>query len=297
MNNIAHATEPISPLRQRLIDDMIMRKFSRGTQSQYILAIKRFSEYFGHSPDRATAEDLRLFQLHLVKSGLGTPTINISISALRFFFNITLNRRSVSQKLSTIHHPRKLPTVLNADEVALVINSASNYKYKAMLSVAYGAGLRSMEVCQLRVTDVDSQNMILHIEQGKGQRDRNAMLSPMLLNILRHWWCLAQKEHLMLKGGWLFPGQPYINSISTRQLNRACHTAVELSGINKQVAMHTFRHSFATHLLEQGVDIRVIQVLLGHKKLETTASYVQVASRILKEVTSPLDQLTLDVAG
>ena len=295
--NITHATEPISPLRQRFIDDMRMRKFTTGTQSQYVLAIKRFSEYFGHSPDKATAEDLRLFQLHLVTSGWSSPTINLSIAALRFFFNITLNNKSVVQKLSTVPQPRKLPTVLSANEVALIISSASNFKYKAMFSVAYGAGLRAMEVCQLRVTDIDSQNMILHIEQGKGQRDRQAMLSPKLLSILRHWWCLAQKQHLMLKGGWLFPGQNPINSMSTRQLNRACHAAVELAGIHKRIAMHTFRHSFATHLLEQGVDIRVIQVLLGHKKLETTARYVQVASCILKEASSPLDKLALDVAG
>tara|TARA_R110001592_G_scaffold283612_1_gene551557 strand:- start:566 stop:1456 length:891 start_codon:yes stop_codon:yes gene_type:complete len=294
--NIPHATEPISPLRQRFIDDMRMRKFTSGTQSQYILAVKRFSEYFGHSPDKASAEDLRLFQLYLVESGSSRPTINISISALKFFFNITLNHKSVTEKLSTVPQPRKLPIVLSADEIALIIRSASSYKYKAMLSVAYGAGLRAMEVCQLRVTDVDSQNMLLHVEEGKGQRDRNAMLSPQLLNILRHWWHLAQKQHLMLKGGWLFPGQNPVNPISTRQLNRACHAAVALAGIHKRVAMHTFRHSFATHLLEQGVDIRVIQVLLGHKKLETSARYVQVASRVLKETVSPLDKLILDVA-
>jgi site-specific recombinase XerD len=294
--NIHHATEPISPLRQRLIDDMDMRKFSPKTQTQYIRAIKRFSKFYGHSLNKAKAEDLRLFQLHLVKSGMGSPTVNTTVTALRFFFSITLNHPKVARTLSFVPVPRTLPVILSPNEVAKIINAVSEFKYKAMLSVAYGAGLRAMEVCQLRVTDVDSHNMVLHVEQGKGRRDRQAMLSPQLLSILRHWWYIGQKQHKMLKGGWLFPGQNPVNPISSRQLNRVCHAAVRLAGIHKRVAMHTFRHSFATHLLEQGVDIRVIQVLLGHRKLETTARYTQVANRVLKDATSPLDLLALEIA-
>jgi len=291
---ISHATEPISPLRQRMIDDMTMRKLGARTQSHYIRAVKRFSEFYGHSPHHATAEDLRLFQLHLVKTQLGIPAINTTLTGLRFFFEVTLNRYDAMTKVSPIHQPRKIPVILSPDEVARVINAAETCKYKTALSIAYGAGLRANEVCHLRVVDIDSQRMIIHVEQGKGGKDRNAMLSPKLLSILHHWWHIAQKKHLMLKGGWLFPGQNPVNPLSSRQLARACHAAVDLAGVNKRVSMHTFRHSFATHLLEQGVDIRVIQVLLGHKKLETTALYSQVATRTLRETKSPLDTLVLE---
>jgi len=210
--NITHATEPISPLRKRFIEDMYMRKLSTKTQSQYILAIKRFSKFLGCSPLKANEEDLRLFQLHLVKSGLGRPTINCTNTALKFLFNITLNRFDITRKLSRLPVPTTLPIVLTPDEVVSVINAASTFKYKAMLSVAYGAGLRAQEVCQLRVMDVDSENMVLHVEQGKGGRDRQAMLSPQLLNILRHWWCIGQKQHKMLKRwlalSWSKPCEP-----------------------------------------------------------------------------------------
>jgi site-specific recombinase XerD len=162
------------------------------------------------------------------------------------------------------------------------------------LSVAYGAGLRSSEVVSLKITDIDSNRMFIRIERGKGAKDRYAMLSPKLLELLRDWWRSARCEGKMLPGGWLFPGLNPVNPLSTRQLNRACHAAVDLAEIDKRVSPRTLRHSFATHLLEQKVDIRVIQVLLGHKKLETTALYSQVATRTLREVASPLEHLTLE---
>jgi site-specific recombinase XerD len=196
--------------------------------------------------------------------------------------------------MSAVHEPRKLPVILSPDEVKRVLEAATTLKYKAALSTAYGAGLRASEVAHLKVTDIDSQRMLIHVEQGKGSKDRNAMLSPALLTLLRRWWRFAQAEHKMLRGGWLFPGQNPVNPLSTRQLNRAFHAAVTLAELHKAVNLHSLRHAFATHLLEQHVDIRVIQVLLGHKKLETTALYSQVATTTLRDTRSPLDYLALD---
>jgi integrase/recombinase XerD len=283
----------ISPLRQRMIEDMKMRRLAPKTQQGYIRAVKNFTRYLGRSPDTATAEDLRRYQLHLVTSGVSNITLNATITALRFFFNVTVERSEVISKLCAVQEPRKLPVVLSVEEVTDLLNAAASLKYKVALAVAYGAGLRASEVANLKVTDINSERMYLRIEQGKGYKDRNAKLSPTLLEHLRVWWRAAQRERKVLKGGWLFPGQNPVNPITTRQLNRAVTAAARLAGINKRVSMHTLRHCFATHLLEQGVDIRVIQVLLGHKKLETTALYAQVATRVLRDTTSPLDQLIL----
>jgi len=161
--------------------------------------------------------------------------------------------------------------------------------------VAYGAGLRVSEVVYLRVSDIDSERMVLRVEQGKGKKDRYAMLSPTLLEALRSWWRYAHSKGQMLPGGWLFPGRNPVNPLSTRQLNKACHAAAQAASLKQRVSMHTLRHSFATHLLENKVDIRVIQVLLGHRKLETTARYSHVATRMLSEVTSPLEHLVLTI--
>jgi len=291
--NNTHNIKSISPLRQRMLDDMTMRKLANKTQTQYIRAVKNFTQFFGRSPDRASAEDLRCYQLYLATHGASSGTINVTLTGLRFFFEVTLDRSDAMTKMSTVHEPRKLPIVLSPEEVTCLFNGIRSVKYKAAFSIAYGAGLRASEVANLKVSDIDSKRMLIRVEQGKGDKDRYAMLSPILLSILHHWWHVGQAEHKMLKGGWLFPGQEPVNPISTRQLNRVCRDAVKVAGINKRVSMHTFRHSFATHLLEQGVDIRVIQVLLGHKKLETTALYSQVATKTLREVRSPLDSLSL----
>ena len=282
---------PISPLRQRMIEDMAMRKLAPRTQSGYIRAVKNFSRFLGRPPDTATAEDLRRYQLHMVESGTSSITLNATITALRFFFQTTLERSETLTKISTVPIPRKLPVVLSRAEVARLIAAAGNPKYRAALSVAYGAGLRAGEVVALKVNDIDSTRMSLFVAQGKGKKDRYAMLCPALLETLRVWWCFANTQKFMLKGGWLFPGQNPINHIGPRQLNRVCHAAALDAGISKRVSMHTLRHSFATHLLEANVDIRVIQVLLGHKRLETTALYAQVATEVLREVISPLETL------
>ena len=282
---------PISPLRQRMIDDMRMRKLSPKTQSGYIRAVRQFAAYLGRSPDTASTEDLRNYQLHLVDHGISPVSLNAAISGLKFFFDITLDRAELMARMQPVRVPRTLPVVLSPEEVSRLIAAAGNLKHQTALSVAYGAGLRASEVVALKVGDVDSQRMTLRIEQGKGRKDRYAMLSPVLLERLRVWWKVARAQGKMLDGGWLFPGLNPIESLSTRQLNRAIHAAAEAAQIDKRVSMHTLRHSFATHLLEQKVDIRVIQVLLGHKKLETTALYAQVATDILREVVSPLERL------
>jgi site-specific recombinase XerD len=287
--------QPISPLRQRMLDDMTMRKLSGKTQVQYIRAVKKLTRFHGQSPDTANAEDLRRFQLHMVSTGVSGITINATITGLRFFFEITLEQPEAMRRMSFIHVVRKLPTVLSIEEVTRVLNAAPGIKYQAALSVAYGAGLRASEVVGLKVTDIDKERMLIRVEEAaKGGNHRNAMLSPKLHELLRQWWRYAHSQGKMLPGGWLFPGMDPVNALSTRQLNRACHAAVDSAEIDKRVSMHTFRHSFATHLLEQGVDIRVIQVLLGHKKLETTALYSQVATRTLRDVVSPLEHLTLE---
>ena len=290
---MSHSNKPISPLRQRMIEDMTMRKLSDKTQLQYIRAVKRFARFFGHSPAMAKPEDLRRFQMQMVEDGVSGTTINATITGLRFFFEVTLERPRVLKQMSPVRVAQTLPVVLSTDEVARLLEAAPNLKARAALSVAYGAGLRASEVAHLKVTDVDSRRSILRIEQGKGRRDRNAMLSPALLQLLRAWWCEGHRLGKMRPNGWLFPGMNPVNPISTRQLNRMIKQAVAAAGIDQRVSMHTLRHSFATHLLEQKVDIRVIQVLLGHKKLNNTARYTQVATRTLRDVDSPLDALRL----
>jgi len=278
--------ESISPLRRRMIEDMSVRRFASKTQHDYIRAVVNLTRFIGRSPDTATNEDLRRFQLHLTENGAGTPLINSTVSALRFFFTVTLDRADAARHLTVVQQPRKLPVVLSPEEVARLLEAAPGVKYKAALSVAYGAGLRVSEVVSLKVSDVDSKRMMLRVERGKGGKDRHAMLSPQLLELLRDWWRLARPQ------AWLFPGQNPVNPMSTRQLDRACHAAARMAEIDKRVSMHTLRHSFATHLLEQNIDIRVIQVLLGHAKLDTTALYTRVATNTIRQVMSPLDRLT-----
>ena len=290
------SNKSISPLRQRMIDDMTLRKLTSKTQAGYLRAVIKFTLFFGRSPDLASPEDLRTFQLQQVEQGVSSTTINATITGLRFFFDVTLERPSALKRMSRVRQPQKLPQVLSVEEVERLLAGASNPKHRAALAVAYGAGLRASEVVHLKVADIDSERMIVRVVQGKGRRDRYAMLSPSLLELLRAWWRQGHAQGKMLQDGWLFPGRNPANPLSTRQLNRACHLAAQAGGLEKRVSMHTLRHSFATHLLENKVDIRVIQVLLGHRKLETTARYSHVATRMLSEVTSPLEQLTLPPA-
>ena len=284
---------PVSPLRQRLIDDMTMRRFSQETQRNYIRDVGRFASFLGRPPDTATTEDLRRFQVDQREAGVPVPTMNSIVSALRFFFTQTLDRPDLARRLVRVGHPRKLPVVLSLDEVARLLNATTCLKHQAALSVAYGAGLRVAEVSALKVSDIDSERMLLRVERGKGGQYRNAMLSGDLLTLLRQWWKVGRQQGVMHRDGWLFPGQHACKPISTRQLHRIVVEAAQAADIAKRVGPHTLRHSFATHLLEDGVDIRVIQALLGHAKLENTAFYTKVATRTVRTVTSPLDKLAM----
>ncbi len=285
-------SKSISPLRQRMLDDMKMRKLSPKTQDHYLRAVKRLAKYLGHSPDTADAEDLRRFQLHLVEQGMSGTTLNATITGLRFLFEVTLDSPERLKRMSPVHVPQKLPVILSAEEVAEVLACAPSLKAQTALSVAYGAGLRGSEVVCLKSTDIDSDRMLIHVNQGKGSKDRTAMLSPALLGQLRQWYRHARSKSEIKPGSWLFTGYRF-NHLSRRQLNRLFHQSVAAAGIDKPVSLHSLRHSFATHLLEQKTDIRVIQVLLGHKKLETTARYSHVASKTLLEVKSPHDLFPL----
>lgn len=287
----ATTTPSTSPLRQRMIEDMRMRRLEPRTQEAYIRAVVKLAAFLKRSPDTATVDDLRHFQLHLVDTGTSPITLNATITGLKFFFEVTLDRPELMARMHPVKVPRTLPVVLSVHEVSRLIAATHNIKHQVALSVAYGAGLRASEVVGLKVTDVDSQRMTLRVEQGKGRKDRYAMLSPLLLQRLRTWWRVGHAQGKIRPGGWLFPGLDPTDPLTIRQLNRAVHDAAEAAKINKRVTTHSLRHGFATHLLERKVDVRVIQVLLGHKKLETTSIYTHVATDLLREVIGPLEQL------
>ncbi len=283
------SNKPISDLRRRMIEDMTVRSFSDNTKNNYIRHVEALAEFLGRSPDTVTGDDLRQFQLRQVQQGAQPSKLNSQASGLRFFFTITLGRADLTHQLARTHYPRKLPRVLSPDEVARLLEAAPGpgLKYKAALSIAYGAGLRGGEIVMLRVSDIDSERMLIRVEMGKGRKDRHAMLSGQLLELLRAWWLQCRSR------GWLFPGRDPLLPLTTRQLNRVCHMAAQAAGLGSWVTPHTLRHSFATHLLESNTDVRVIQVLLGHAKLDTTARYTHVATNVLRTVTSPLDRLKL----
>jgi len=276
-----------SPLRERMLEDMRIRGIGDKGQKAHIRAVKDFASFLGRSPDTASSEELRAYQLHMTDTGVTPTTFNARIVALRFFFGQTCNRDDMKKFMQFRTMPQKLPTVLSVEEVSDVLTAAPGpgLKYRAALSLAYGAGLRSAEVCNLKLVDIDSDRMLIHVDQGKGGKDRKVMLSPGLLNLLRDWWLEARPE------GWLFPGKPKINPISPRQLSRAFTSAKNMAGVNPTATLHTLRHSFATHLLEANTDIRIIQVLLGHAKLSTTAQYTHVATKTIKDTVSPFEML------
>jgi site-specific recombinase XerD len=272
----------ISPLRRRMIEDMEVRGFTACTQRGYLGAVRNFTAFLGRSPDQATAEDLRRYQLHMRSEGASATTMNAAVSALRFFFGVTLGRGDAGVGMTTVRQAQRLPVVLSPEEVARLLDHAPGLKSRAALSVAYGAGLRASEVVYLRVSDIDSARRVIRIAQGKGAKDRYAMLSDPLLDLLRVWWRAGREKGVMLPGGWLFPGQNPVNPMTTRQLSRIFHGAKAAAGIDKKVSLHTLRHCFATHLLEQKVDM----------KLDTTARYSHIANTTLKAVKSPLEHLT-----
>ena len=236
------STPGVTPLRQRMLDDMRMRKLEPKTRAGYLRAVRRLAVFLKASPDTATVEDLRRFQLHMVDKGTSPITLNATITGLKFFFDVTLDRGDLMAKMQPVRVPQKLPVVLSRAEVARLIAAAPNLKSQTALSVAYGAGLRASEVIALKVGDIDSQRMTLRVEQGKGRKDRYAMLSPVMLERLRAWWRVAHAQGKMLPGGWLFPGLNPIDPVTARQLNRAINAAADAAQIDKRVSMHTLRH-------------------------------------------------------
>lgn len=280
--------EAIHPLRRRMIEDMTARNLDQGTQRGYIRAVRACCRYCGRGPGQLTFEDIRGFQLHLMESGLKPASVNGAMIGLRFFFRVTLRRPEALDYIPMAREPQRLPVVLTQEEVARLLEASPGLKWRTALSVAYGAGLRASEVVALKVGDIDSQRMRIRVEQGKGRRDRDALLSRDLLAVLRNWWKVARPAV------WLFPNRlTHFEHVTPRSLNRAFHEAARKAGIKKAVCLHTLRHCFATHLLERNVDVRVIQVLLGHKKLETTAVYTHIAAKTLDGIDSPLDLLKL----
>ena len=279
----------MSPLRRRMIEDMTVRNLSPATQRSYLNAISKFRRYFGRSPDHLGLEDVHAFQVHLVATGISWPALNQIVCALRFFYGVTLGQADLPERIPYAREPRKLPVVLSADEVVRFLEAVPGLKSRTALTTAYAAGLRASEAVRLKVGDIDSGRMLLRVEQGKGAKDRYAMLSPQLLTILRGYWRLARPRH------WLFPGRGEDRPVDPQVLHAACRSACTAAGLAKRVTVHTLRHSFATHLLEAGTDIRIIQALLGHNNLSTTARYTRVADTTIRNTVSPLDRLRLEV--
>jgi integrase/recombinase XerD len=276
-----------TPMRERMIEDMRIRGLKEATQKGHVRAVKNFVAFLGRPPDTATPDELRAYQLHMTDTDVSTATFNTRIVSLRLFFGVTCGREEMKRYMQFRRKPRKLPVVLSIEEIGdlLAAVPGPGLKYRAALGISYGAGLRASEVCNLKVTDIDSDRMLIHVDDGKNGKDRKAMLSPGLLDLLRDYWLEARPE------GWLFPGKPKINPLSPRQLNRAFTSAKHMAGINKPATLHTMRHSFATHLLEANTDVRVIQVLLGHSKLSTTARYTHVATKTIRDTPSPFEAL------
>ena len=279
----------VSPLRRRMIEDMTVRNLSPATQRSYVHAVTKFSRFFGRSPDWLNLEDVRTFQVHLVAGGMSRPALNQTGCALRFFYGVTLGQSNLPERIPHAREPRRLPVVLGTDEVVRFLEAVAGLKHRAALTTAYAAGLRVSEVVSLKVANIDSSRMVIRIEQGKGAKDRYVMLSPQLLGILRSYWQLTRPVH------WLFPGRDTDHPLHPTALHGACRSAQAAAGLDKRVTVHTLRHSFATHLLESGTDIRIIQALLGHNNLQTTARYTQVATSTIGRTPSPLDRLRLEV--
>jgi site-specific recombinase XerD len=288
-------TNTVSPLRQRMIEDMVARKLNPHTQRSHIYSCKRFAAWLKRSPDTATADEVRQFQLHLIESGMSICNRNRIMTGVRFLFRVTLRRHDLAAEVWHIKEPQKLPPVLSPEEVKRVLTMATSLKARAMLTLAYGCGLRASEVVRLRAGDIDSEQMIIRIVQSKGRKDRHVMLPAEVLDLLRQWWKARptmDDADLAPEHRRLFRGRSDHQPLTTRQFSRLFKEAAKAAGLRKTVSLHSLRHSFATHLLERGTDIRIIQALLGHDKLETTARYSRVATGMIAKIESPLEGLS-----
>ena len=287
--SVRSTTKPVSPLRRRMIEDMTIRNLSPTTQRSYIHAIEGYSRHFGRSPDRLGLEDVRAYQVHLAGKGIAWATLNQIVCALRFLYGVTLGQDEVPERIPYARKRAALPDVLNRDEVVRFLEAVPSLKCRVALTTAYATGMRVSEVVAVEVRNIDSGRMVIRIEHGKGGKDRYVMLSAQLLGILRAYWKLTRPQRF------LFPGRDPDTAVNVTVLHAACRSACAAAGIDKKVSVHTLRHSFATHLLEQGTDIRIIQALLGHNNLSTTARYTRVAAHTIGATESPLDRLSLMV--
>jgi len=281
----------LNPLRRRMIEDMQVRNLSPATQRCYVHAVAKFAQHFNRSPDRLGLADIRTYQIHLATTGASWAGFNVAVCALRFFYGVTLGRTAMVERIPYAHKRRQLPVILSANEVTRFFAVVPNLKHRMALMTAYAAGLRVSEVAHLKIADIDSERMLIRVDRGKGGRDRYIMLSPLLLGMLRAYWREARPTH------WLFPGQDEGRPLDPSVLQAACRTARARAKLGKPVTVHTLRHSFATHLLEAGTDIRTIQALLGHRDLSTTARYTQVAATTIGNTASPFDRLKLEEVG
>jgi integrase/recombinase XerD len=280
----------MTALRCRMIEDMKIRNLSPVTQRCYVQAVAKFAQHFNRSPDLLGLAEVRAYQIHLTSTGTSWAAFNVAVSALRFFYGVTLGRSAIVERVPYARKQQQLPVILSADEVVRFFVAVPSLKHRTALMAAYAAGLRVSEVVRLRVADIDRDRMLIRVEQGKGHRDRYVMLSAQLLIMLRTYWQEIRPKH------WLFPGRDESRPLDASTLHWACRNARKAAKLRKPVSVHTLRHSFATHLLETGTDIRTIQVLLGHQHLSTTARYTQVATTTISNTTSPFDRLKLESA-
>ena len=284
----------VSPLRQRMIEDMRARKLGPHSQRSHIHSCRRFAAFLKRSPDTATADDVRRFQLHLVEAGLGISNRNRIMTGVKFLFRVTLRRHDLAAEIFHLKEEQKLPLILSPNEAELLLAKAGSLRDHVMLSLGHGCGLRAGEIVRLKDGDIDSAQMIIRIVQSKGRKDRHVMLPPELLVLLRQWWKVRPKRFdagVPVGERWLFPGRRQGQHLTTRQLSRLFHAAAAAAGITKRVSLHSLRHSFATELLEAGTDIRYIQAVLGHSKLDTTSRYTRVAPGRIAAIDSPLKRL------
>jgi integrase/recombinase XerD len=284
-------TKQMTPLRRRMIEDMTIRNMSPSTQKIYVAAVANFSIFHGRSPDKPTFEDVRDYRLHLISRGLKPNSINPIMGALRFFYRTTLGLKEVSEQIPYARRSDPPPAVLAREEVVGFLKAVPDLRMRTLFITIYAAGLRVSEAVKLTAGDIDSARMVLAIRQTKGRKDRYVMLSEQLLGILRDYWKQAHLQHL------LFPGPDPSRPITTRSVERACRRVAKAAGLDKSITVHTLRHSFATHLLEQGVDIHVIQDLLGHRNIASTTRYARVAINTIRQIQSPLELLNLEMAA
>jgi integrase/recombinase XerD len=277
----------MTPLRLRMIDDMQIRNLAPLTQTAYIQQISRFARHFGQPPERLGLDDIRAYQIHLVRDKhMAASSISVAVAALRFLYTTTLKRAwTVEEDIPAGRRPRTLPNVLSQKEVGQFLNAVGDLKHRVILTICYAAGLRISEAVHLRPSAIDSQRMVIRVEQGKGRKDRYVMLSPKLLDILRNYWKMTRPTE------WLFPGDRPGQPITKAAVERVCRQTRERSGITRPITPHCLRHAFAVHLLEAGADLRTIQLLLGHRSLTTTARYLRIATSKVCATASPLDSL------